>query len=313
MVDISIYVATYNHEKYIERALDSILMQKTKYSFEILVGEDCSTDNTRQVLQAWEKRHPGAAQIFYREKNMHNDECTNALDLKRRCTGKYIIALEGDDFWTDPEKLEMQATFLETHPEYYAVAHNCEVVGKDSLPNGEAYPECKDEEYTLRHFASDILPGQLTTILARNYMLDENFDLSFQDNPALRKSPGDRRLYFAMASQGRIHCIQRKMSAYRHITSEGSSFSATHRYSYAREEMCLNAMMVFARKLNHAMAIKCAEMLYMRNIRYAIKTKQIRFKQAYKDWLHIQRKYRAIWLLIRRDIRLHLLRKELHL
>ena len=110
---LSVYVATYNHEKYIERALDSILMQKIDYNMEILVGEDCSTDSTREILKEYEKKHPDSRmQIFYREKNMYGSECNNSQDLKLRCRGKYMIALEGDDFWTDENKLQRQVEFL---------------------------------------------------------------------------------------------------------------------------------------------------------------------------------------------------------
>ena len=93
-VILSIYVPTYNHEKYIARALDSILMQKTDYAYEVLVGEDASTDNTRAVLKEYEKKYPGRFQMYYREKNMHKQKVRNAGDLIRRCSGKYIIALE---------------------------------------------------------------------------------------------------------------------------------------------------------------------------------------------------------------------------
>ena len=69
-VILRIYVATYNHEEYIGRALDSILMQKTKYKFEVLIGEDASTDGTRAVLKKYEEQFPGFFTIFYREKNI---------------------------------------------------------------------------------------------------------------------------------------------------------------------------------------------------------------------------------------------------
>mgnify|MGYP004538349555 CR=1 FL=1 len=158
---LSVYVPTYNHEKYITRALDSILMQKTEYSYEVLVGEDVSTDSTRAVLKEYEKAHPGKLTVFYREKNMNDMPIWNSLDLKMRARGKYMIALEGDDFWTDDRKLQKQIDFLESHPEYIAVAHNCVVVGADSEPNGEAYPECKDAEYTFAHFLSALCPVSL--------------------------------------------------------------------------------------------------------------------------------------------------------
>lgn len=264
-VMVSIFVPTYNHEKYIVEALDSILMQQTQYSYEVFVGEDCSTDNTRQVLVEWERLHPGKFTILYRQRNMNKDKIYNSLDLKMRCTGKYIIGLEGDDFWTDPFKLEKQVSFLENHPEYYAVAHNCTVVGADSLPNGEQYPECKDEEYTLRHFASDIMPGQLTTFLSRNYMLDKTLDATLIYEGV---GPGDRNLYFTTASYGKIYCMQESMSAYRHITKGGSSYSANYVYQFEKEELSLRKRMEYAEKTGNKEAILCAGIQYLLHLRY---------------------------------------------
>ena len=130
-VIVSVIVPVYNHEKYIAQTLDSILMQKTKYRYEVWIGEDASTDDTRAVLMEYEKKCPPDFHFLYREKNMHNSECRNDLDLRLRCKGKYLICLEGDDFWTDENKIEKQIDFLESHPEYIAVSHNCVVVGKD--------------------------------------------------------------------------------------------------------------------------------------------------------------------------------------
>ena len=85
-VILSIYVPTYNHEKYIARALDSILMQKTDYAYEVLVGEDASTDNTRAILKEYEKKYPGRFQMYYREKNMHKQKAVSYthLDVYKR-------------------------------------------------------------------------------------------------------------------------------------------------------------------------------------------------------------------------------------
>lgn len=304
---VSIYVPTFNHEKYITRALDSILMQKTQYSYEVFVGEDCSTDNTRQVLKDWETAHPDPRfHFFYRETNMYRSACTNSRDLKNRCTGKYLICLEGDDFWTDPNKLETQVTFLETHPEYYAVTHNCTVVGADSEPNGEAYPECKEEEYTFRHFANDILPGQLATLMTRDYRADPNFDASLLDK---RVKAGDRNLYFSMLCHGKIYCIQKSMSAYRHITQGGSSYSATFRYDYDEQETALRYRMEFAYRKNHPEAIRYSEFQYLMNIRHALRSGLIGTKRALADMKNIRHKTSACLLLFKRDLHRILLRK----
>ncbi len=257
-VMVSVYVPTFNHEKYLVQALDSILMQKTQYSYEVLVGEDFSTDNTRQVLREYEAAHPGRLTVFYREENMHRKPINNAGDLKRRCKGKYIIALEGDDFWTDENKLEKQVAFLEQHPDYIAVAHNCLVVGEDSQPNGEYYPECKRQDYTFTHFFDRIMPGQLTTLLCRNYMLPGSMDISLMTQGL---TPGDQLLYFTLLYHGKVYCMQEVMSAYRHITSTGSSFSATVRFQGDKEMIWYQALRNYAKKQNRFWPICNAEAL----------------------------------------------------
>lgn len=306
---VSIYVPTFNHENYIARALDSILMQKTEYSYEVLVGEDCSTDNTRQVVKAWEEAHPDDRFVFfYRQSNMHKQAVSNALDLKLRCKGKYLMCLEGDDFWTDPLKLQKQVSFLESHPEYYAVAHNCTVVGADSQPNGEVYPQCKDEEYTFRHYGNNILPGQFATLLARNYMTDPDMDQTLLH---LRLGPGDRHVYFSILFAGKVHCIQESMSAYRHITSGGSSFSATHRYNYDTQEATVRAQLFHAYKMGDPDAIFYIEHLYLLTVRQGLLHKHIDLKRAWADFKNIRHKARALLALLKRDINRKLLHKEL--
>ena len=163
---VSVCVTTYNHEKYVAQALDSIIAQKTKYSMEVLVGDDCSTDNTQAILRQYEKQYPGFFKMFYRKRNMYHSIPTNSMDLRSRACGKYVIILEGDDYWTDNHKLEEQIDFLEGHQEYLAVAHNCVAVNETSQPNGENYPECKENEYTLNHFLHGVVPGQLTIMVS---------------------------------------------------------------------------------------------------------------------------------------------------
>lgn len=261
---LSIYVATYNHEAYIVRALESIRMQKTQYTYEVLVGEDCSTDNTRVILQNYEQQNPGIFTIFYRDHNMHKEKLSNAGDLKRRCRGKYIIALEGDDYWTDPYKIEKQITFLENNPEYIAVSHNCMVVDHNSEPKNETYPECHSEEYTFQHLLNNILPGQLTTVMYRNVWKGASL-------LEKRITPGDRPLYFWMLCNGKVRCIQDKMSAYRHVVDQGSSHSATYKYNFWDDDYHYRCLMEYAEEINNKQALSCAEDLYFRHIVRALR------------------------------------------
>lgn len=307
---LSIYVATYNHEKYIVKALESILMQKTKYSYEVLIGEDCSTDNTRAILKEYEKKLPSNFTIFYREKNMSKLEIGNTMDLKLRCRGKYIIALEGDDFWIDELKIEKQIDFLETHPDYVAVAHNCIVVDADSVPNGEKYPECTDNEYTLRHYACDIFPGQLTTVMSHNYMLGDCFDNSL----CLKRTvAGDRSIYFSLIANGKVYCMQEVMSAYRHIVKGGTSFSATYKYDFNEREKWHMDLVTYAYSINNNEAILIAEFLYSKNIFYAAVKKYIKNKEVNNYLKIIKHKFKVMLLLCKLVISKKILHKKLYL
>lgn len=308
-IKVSIFVPTYNHQDYIAQALDSILMQKVDFNIEVFVGEDCSTDNTRQVLKNYEMNHPHAPiQYFYRATNMRKQGLSNSYDLKMRCKGKYIIGLEGDDFWTDPYKLKKQVEFLDNHPEYIAVAHNCIVVDKNSEPTDEKYPECKDNEYTIEHFVSRIMPGQYTTLLSRNIFIDDAIDKTLLQK---RLSPGDQLLYFTLLCYGRISCIQEKMSAYRHITNGGSSFSATYSYKYEKEERWYFNLMKYAERFNDRKIVHYTEYLYLWNIRTGQKIEHISKAESWNDFKKIKDKGIALLLFAVAKIRKKILKKEL--
>lgn len=296
---LSIIVPVYNHEKYIVKALDSILMQQTQYTYEVLVGEDCSTDNTRAILEEYERKHPGKFTIIYREQNMRKIGKVNARDLRKRSSGKYIITLEGDDFWTDPLKIEKQIDFLEKNPEYLAVAHNCVVVNDNSEPDGKQYPECKDEEYTLEHFVNNILPGQTATLMMKNYMQESIFDTSLLFKGLV---PGDRVLAFSLIVNGRVYCMQNTMSAYRYITDHGTSFSAQHEYSFEESERMQLAMLEYARSLRNKKAIYYTELMYTRNLLKGLVKRAISFSEVIHLSKNIKNTGRVLFLLVKQII-----------
>ena len=216
-IKLTVLVPTYNQEDCIEECINSILMQKTNFAFEVLIGEDCSTDGTKL---------PEHFKIFYREKNLGIGAYGNTEELLLHGSGKYVIQIEGDDFWTYEYKLQEQVDFLEAHPDYVAVAHNCVVVGADSKPNGEKYVDCKDEEYTYKHYVNDILLGQTASVIySREFY--KYYDVFMQNYKEYEFYPGDRLRAFLLLTMGKVKCIQQTWSAYRHVTTEGSSYSAT--------------------------------------------------------------------------------------
>lgn len=128
-IAVSVICVTYNHEKYIRQALDSILMQKTDFAYEVLIGEDCSTDGTRAILKEYEAKHPDLFRMYYRDSNVGATK--NEYELFMDAKGRYVAALELDDIWTDERKLQKQFDFLEAHEEYIGVSHDFDIIDKD--------------------------------------------------------------------------------------------------------------------------------------------------------------------------------------
>ena len=120
----SISCCTYNHETYIAQAIDGFLMQKTTFPFEILIHDDASTDKTASIVKDYEKKYPNLIKPIYQTKNQFS-KGQNASQINcMRAQGKYIAICEGDDYWTDPLKLQRQINLLEKNPSYIASTEN---------------------------------------------------------------------------------------------------------------------------------------------------------------------------------------------
>lgn len=123
---VSVCCVTYNHEKYIRQCLDGFVMQKTDFEFEILVHDDASTDNTANIVKEYEQKFPSLFRCVYQSENQFLKQNTLVNILFKMAKGKYIALCEGDDYWTDPYKLQKQVDFLEGNKEYSATFHNVE-------------------------------------------------------------------------------------------------------------------------------------------------------------------------------------------
>ena len=119
---ISVVILTYNQQDTIGRAIDSVLMQRCHVPFEIVIGEDASTDRTRAICQAYAAKHPDIIRLFCNERNKGITD--NYFDCLLQCRGRYIADCAGDDFWIDPEKLEKEVGVMESHPNVTMVITN---------------------------------------------------------------------------------------------------------------------------------------------------------------------------------------------
>jgi len=158
---ISVCLVTYNHERFIAEAIESALMQIVNVPIEIVIGDDCSTDNTGMICQEYSNRFPGIIKLRRPEKNL--GATPNFLENIAACKGKYIAVLEGDDYWTDPLKLQKQFDFLEFH-EDYSMVHTAKITKcNDEIYKGN-YREIRSG-FIIEDLLDDNLVSTLTVLI----------------------------------------------------------------------------------------------------------------------------------------------------
>ncbi len=111
---VSVHMITYNHEPYIRQAIEGVMMQKTDFEFELVIGEDCSTDKTREICFDYQKKHPDKIRVLWWHENV-SKLGGNARRVTARCRGEFIAYCEGDDYWIDPLKLQKQVDVMRTN------------------------------------------------------------------------------------------------------------------------------------------------------------------------------------------------------
>jgi glycosyltransferase involved in cell wall biosynthesis len=142
-VKVSVLVITYNHERFIDQALDGVFKQDTECGYEVVIGEDCSTDQTRARIYPYEERYPSVIRTVARATNV--GARANLAQTLAACRGEYVALLDGDDYWTCADKLQKQVTFLDQHTECAMCFHNVTVFREDGSrpPRQHNRPEQK--------------------------------------------------------------------------------------------------------------------------------------------------------------------------
>lgn len=148
---VSVCCITYNHSKFIGQALESFLNQNTSFSYEILVYDDASNDGTRDILKEYELKYPQIIRVFYSSENQYS-QGVRLLNLRYnlpRARGKYIATCDGDDFWTDPLKLQKQVDFLESNPEVVMCFHGFDRLENDKSTDSKLYNHLQHSPFTI--------------------------------------------------------------------------------------------------------------------------------------------------------------------
>ena len=230
---VSVLVITYNQENYLRQALDSILMQKVNFSYEILIGDDHSKDKTPDILKEYSEKYPDIIRLYLRDKNLGASR--NAYDLLMKCKGSYLAFCEGDDYWISPYKLQKQVDFLENHKEYIGCAHKCLIINeKGETEKNQKLSWIKQKRiFQFKDFKGIFLPGQTATIVKRNIFLDDKteYDILYKIHPHI----SDRVSTLLYLLNGKFYCIKEVLSVYRKVISENADNVTSKTY-----KQCIN-------------------------------------------------------------------------
>ena len=211
---VSVCILTYNQEAYIAQAVESALGQRTNFRVELIIGEDCSTDRTRQIVVDLAARHPEKIRLRLAQQNQGANR--NFVDLFAQCRGDYVIILDGDDYWTNPDKLQMQADALDVHPRWAMCFHPATNVYDDGRPSHLFPEERTKSEYTIYDLlVKDFMAT--SAVMFRNRLFEKLPDW-FGDVVV-----GDWTLHLLNAVHGNIGFLPEPMSVYR--IHDGGMFS----------------------------------------------------------------------------------------
>lgn len=160
---------TYNHEAFISEAIEGVLMQKTDFPVELVIGDDCSTDRTPSICRQYQERYPQAVRLIEQPENVGVSE--NFRRSLNSCRGKYVAICEGDDYWTDPDKLQKQVDFLAANPDYSICFHNCALVFDDENEPSRLLSSGEDVDYSFDDFITRrVVAGPVAMLFRRSLL-----------------------------------------------------------------------------------------------------------------------------------------------
>ncbi len=264
---LSVIVPTFNHAPFIAQTIEGILLQKTNFEIEILIGDDASTDNNSLIIRAFQENHPDKIKAFLHEKNLgpitprELGGKNNVAFLFLQAKGEYVALCEGDDYWTDENKLQKQVDFLDQNPEYALCHHQLLVTYEDGSKSHHFNPENQPETLKI----ADLLRDE-TWNLGTASTVFRNVFTSFPDW-WMKTASGDLGIFLITTQFGKIKYLPETMGCYRKhkggmtnihtqqnqffLRNRMEMFEAVNEYlGYQYNEICQKTVQRFANLLN---------------------------------------------------------------
>lgn len=240
-VKVSVAMIAYNVGKYIEEAVESLLDQEVNFRVELVIGEDCSTDNTREIALKYQSLYPSIIKVLLPEKNQ--GLTPNCIATINACSGEYVALLDSDDYWTNNHKLQIQVDFLDAHPEYSGSGHQSVKTYDDKSAPDSLFGEQVDKDYFLNDMITHRKFHTSSFVFRRKFWVK-----SGGIPPAI--SSNERGINPMVAIYGKIKYFKENMCIYRL-----SGFGLSSRVNYKDLETDL-AMLPWLKELDATFPIK---------------------------------------------------------
>ncbi|MCX6271425.1 MAG: glycosyltransferase [Bacteroidetes bacterium] len=229
---VSVCMITYNHEPFIAQAIESIVTQKTAYSFELVIGEDCSKDNTRRICEEYQHKYPHIITLLDSTSNL--GMMKNGMRTVHACKGKYLTFCEGDDYWNDPYKIAKQIDFLELNPEYGFLYTNFNryIQNTNTLLNNQLDDHPTPEGYLV----DSLMKGNYfatPTVCVRNHLVDK-FYQTFSMERIRRFYLGDYSLWLFISYHMKGYYLKDATATYRVLENSVSHFKNKRKQRFFR-------------------------------------------------------------------------------
>lgn len=223
---VSVAMVTYNHAPFIAQAIEGVLHQKTKFPFELVIGEDCSTDDTQAIVLDYGRRYPDIIHVITSERNVGAKK--NNQRTMQACRGKYCAFCEGDDYWHSAEKMQIQAGYLENHSECGLVYSNYDVYHVESKKLIKNFIEFKKKEIPENPSMSDIISGRAEILTCTVMLRRSLMEPIIEADPYIHESDkflmGDTQLWAEMATVANLKYLPDSLATHC-ITNESATRS----------------------------------------------------------------------------------------
>lgn len=223
MLKVSVTILTYNQAAFIGEAIESAVNQITDFDYEILVGDDYSSDATRDIILQYQKQYPDKVKPVFHARNLGQNGLFNTIETLKLAKGKYIAHMDGDDYWINPHKLQKQVDFMEAHPDFSACFHNAFVTYEDGSPTEELNPPDQKEVIGV----DDLIGEEEIWFMATSAVMFRN-GLMYYPEWFMKSTSGDIPRYVILTKQGPIGYLPEIMSVYRKNRA-GASFKDHYR------------------------------------------------------------------------------------